>query len=570
MRHAFTPAWLAADPAALALLDDGYRHPERHDDALRAAARPIDPAVHAALVAQNSGPFASPARAANLQALRQPGATVVVTGQQMGLFLGPLYTVFKAAAAVVNARAFAARSGRPCVPLFWMQTEDHDRDEIDVCVVAGADGGLVRLGVGAGVENAEVMSAEVMSAEVTDAATERVPIGAQRLGAGVIRALAELAEALEDAPFAAEVMELLTAAYQPDATWSEACASVMAHLFADEGLLLLDPRDPAIAALAAPLHRRCLDQAEAIASALQTRHEAIEAAGFVAKVHIRPGAPLCFYAPEGRDGPRYRLAPLDAPVSAHVDSDVARDRSWQLVGHPDGAVVSDADLRAQQRVDPGCLTTSALLRPLLQDTLLPTVAYVGGPGELAYFAQLPPLYALLGVPMPLLVPRARFVVVDGRIATQLDKLGLRAAQACGDEATLRSLLAERAVADGFMPVETIAAQLQQALDPAFASLGDAMERLDPNLGKTVARSRGNIDETVQKLLGRYEAALARRDGDTTARLARVRAALLPDGAPQERVLGVPGFAAQVGFAPFVRAVMAACVPFDGALRELRL
>ena len=112
--------------------------------------------------------------------------------------------------------------------------------------------------------------------------------------------------------------------------------------------------------------------------------------------------------------------------------------------------------------------------------------------------------------------------------------------------------------------------LQQALDPAFASLGDAMERLDPNLGKTVARSRGNIDETVQKLLGRYEAALARRDGDTTARLARVRAALLPDGAPQERVLGVPGFAAQVGFAPFVRAVMAACVPFDGALRELRL
>ncbi len=556
MRRPFTPAWLAGDPEALALLDDGFRRDDRLDAALAAAAaRPIAPAVLAALEARNDGPDddprASPARRANLRALCEPGATVVVTGQQMGLFLGPLYTLYKAAAAIVDARALAARSGRPCVPVFWLQTEDHDLEEIDTCAVLTAAGDLTTLRVGA----------------PGSTAAARVPVGARTLGPGIGAALEALATALDDAPFAAEVLALLRRAYRPEVRWSEAFADVLAQLFADEGLLVLDPRDPALAAEATALHLRCLDAVDAIAATLTARSDALEAAGFAAQVHVRPGAPLLFFAPEGADGPRYRLAPAAASAAAATASDAGR--RWMLVGHPDGLQLDDATLRARIVAEPRAASTSALLRPLLQDTLLPTVAYVGGPGEIAYFAQLPPLYALLEVPMPVVVPRARFVVVPPRQAQLLDKLGLGALQACGDEAALRATLAAGAVADGFEPATAIDAALRAALDPVFARLGVAMERLDPNLGKTVSRSRGAIDDTVTKLLGRYEAALARRDADATARLARVRAALCPGDAPQERVLGLPGIAAQVGTATLVQAVLAACVPLDGALRELR-
>ena len=358
---------------------------------MRRAARPLAAAVADALAAQNARLASSAARAAHLAALRH-GAAAVVTGQQVGLFLGPLFTIYKAASAVCVARALAAESGQPVAPVFWLQTEDHDLPEVAVCHVprAGAPPLALRL--------------------PEPPSEQRVSVAHRRLPAEVGACLEQLGDAIGARPRAADHLARLARHYRPDASWSLAFAGVLAELFCEEGLVLVDPRDPALATAAAPVHERALDAAGPLAAALAARSEALAAAGFTAPVYVRAGAPLSFFHPRGATGPRYRLAPA-AGAYAEV--------------HGDGVHTLGA-LRAALADDPLCFSTSALLRPILQDFLLPTAAYVAGPGEVAYFAQLAPLYEAYGLPVPVVVPRARFRLLDDGARHTLDQLGLQA------------------------------------------------------------------------------------------------------------------------------------------------
>ena len=246
-------------------------------DGARRVARPLHPGLATALEAQNSVYDESPARDAHLRALRA-GACAVVTGQQTGLFLGPLYTLYKAASAIRLARFLAERWGTPVVPVFWLQTEDHDAAEIAVCHVAR--GGDPPLTLALPVADEAVSVAErVLPDEVSDR-------------------LAELAGAIARLPHGEEHLACLSRHYRPGAGWGRAFAGVLSSLFAEEGLVLLDPRDPALAPLAAPGHRRALTDSDSIARALALRGEALEASGFHPGVHVRPSAPLSFFHPE--------------------------------------------------------------------------------------------------------------------------------------------------------------------------------------------------------------------------------------------------------------------------------
>ncbi|HSP80077.1 MAG TPA: bacillithiol biosynthesis BshC, partial [Myxococcaceae bacterium] len=236
----FSAAWLRGDPRALELLPDRFRHRAALAEAVStAASRTVAPSLQDVLLARNARLAASPARERNLELLARPGTVAVVTGQQVGLFLGPLFTLYKAASAIVTARALAEETGRPCVPVFWLQTEDHDLPEIDHCYLPRATGEPLRVAL-----------------ELPDAAASRVPVAHRRLGESVTVALAALRAELEDQPHASEHLELLERAYRPEATLAEAFAEVLATVFADEGLVLLDPRDARLAPLAASVHRR--------------------------------------------------------------------------------------------------------------------------------------------------------------------------------------------------------------------------------------------------------------------------------------------------------------------------
>ncbi len=541
MSSSFSADWLRGDPRALTFLPDRFRHRTARAEAVAAAAsRPLAPAIHEVLVARNARLPPSPARERNLELLARPGTVAVVTGQQVGLFLGPLFTVYKAASAILAARALTEETGRPCVPVFWLQTEDHDLPEIDHCLVPRGTGTPLRLALGH-----------------EDAATSRVPVAHRRLGEGVTAALAALRSELGSQPQAGEHLGLHERAYRPEATLAEAFAEILATVFADEGLVFLDPRDPRLAPLAAPIHRRAIEEASAIASALASRGSALSEAGFSEQVHIRPGSPLGFFSPDGIEGARYRLDPGASPGT------------WNLVGHPENASVTTAELLSWLEREPLRFTTSALLRPILQDTWLPTAGYVGGPGEIAYFAQLAPLYAHVGLPMPLIIPRARFRVLDDRVRGLLDKLGLSPDEVATPRDELLARLAARGAGEGFDPPEAVEARLMGTLTPELTRLGERMASLDPSFAHAIERTEESVRLALSRLVAKYGRALAQRDQVTAERLDRLRTYLLPDGAPQERVYGLPYYACRFGAHAFTRLVLEACEPFSGGLKDLK-
>ncbi|HWV39869.1 MAG TPA: bacillithiol biosynthesis cysteine-adding enzyme BshC [Vulgatibacter sp.] len=484
--------------------------------AVEGAIRPLDPRVADELEAQNARFGQSPARARNLAALRA-GAAAVVTGQQAGLFLGPLYTLYKAASAVRIARALEAETGRAVVPVFWLQTEDHDLPEIAACTIAAPDGRLVELRI--------------------PHDEGRISIAHRRLPAEVDALHDLLGDELRDLPHAEEHLSLLRRHYREGARLGDAFAGVLADLFADAGLVLVDPRTQALAEAGRPVHLRALQDARAISAALAARSERIRAAGYPLAVHVRDGAPLSFFHPDGAEGPRYRL-----------DADLAE------VGG--GGRHELAELVSILDRDPLRFSTSALLRPLLQDALLPTACYVGGPGELAYLAQLPPVYELFEREMPLVAHRARFVVVEPRARRLLRRLDLDPA----DAALAEEVLLERCARERPTLPASLLETVEAALVEAAAPLGGEME-------KALARTRNTVRVALDRFAARHAAVCLRRDEALVENVRRLRRLLHP-GAPQERVLGVPHLAARWGGRAFTERVIAAAEPFDASLREL--
>ena len=516
--------------------------------AVARASRPLAPEVHRVLVAQNARLAASPARDAHLEALRR-GAAAVVTGQQVGLFLGPLYTLYKAASAVVLARALAERTGTPVVPVFWLQTEDHDLAEIaSVAVPSGP---------------------RVATLAVPVDPANRIAIAHCRLPAEIAGCLDALGDAIAEGQggrppdaHAAEHLARLRRHYRPGAPWAEAFAGVLGELFAPEGLVLIDPRDPVLARAVAPVHARALADAAPIAAALIASDAELVRAGFATAVHVRPGAPLSFFHPDGPLGPRCRLEPAGGDPG---DSD-------RLVECGRTAVHSRAELAAALDADPLRFSTSALLRPIAQDTLLPTAAYVGGPGEVAYFAQLPPLYRAFDRPVPPIVPRARFRIVDQRARRLLDRLGLAADDAARPEA---ELLARLRGADPPGAAPTGAEVTARLLAPFVAAHGELAAQLagaGPDVVRALARTAASVERAIGKLAGKAERAALYRDAVRVDAVRRLRALLAPDGAPQERTHGLAGFAARASDRAIVERVVAAIDPADPAqwfaLREL--
>ena len=544
----FSSSYLAGEADARAFIALDFRAPKERIARTRAAAtRGIAPELAAVLRAQQAALPASPARAANLEALCAGHTAVVATGQQVGLFLGPLYSFYKAASAVAVARALEAESGVRTVPLFWLQTEDHDFAEIAASTVASADGAPLTL-------------------TLRDEAEARVSVAQRRLGPEVADLLETLAEALRPSPAATETLALLRAHYRPGQTLAAAFAGLLGALFAEEGLLILDPRVAPIATLAAPIYRAAIDDAQAIERRLEERRAALDAAGFDEQIPARPGCALVFFHRASATGPRFRLArqPPGGPKT---------DDSWALSGC-DEIVPGDAVTEALAR-DPLRFSTSALLRPIVQDTLLPTAAYVGGPAEVSYFAQLGPVYEHFHLALPLIVPRARFRCFDAHSRRLLAELSLTPNDLARPRPELVAGL-RAARPPGAPDPAALAARARNEIAPRVAEIADAIAAAlpaDKNLARAAERTRAGVARALGRLTDRYARKLAERDGVALARLGRLEAALAPGGHPQERVYAWPWLAGRHGPQALKRAVfdrLTSVGPFSATLEEIDL
>jgi bacillithiol biosynthesis cysteine-adding enzyme BshC len=362
-------------------LADFFAHPPALEPVLKLAGetpdRELRTKVAGVLRAQNR---AFGADAAVEVALDQfaAGATAIVSGQQVGLFSGPGYTIYKVLSALRLAEELR-KAGKPAVTLFWLATEDHDLAEVNHCLWPSR-GGSERL-------------------QLSSEGQAKRRVGELPLG-DAVSALVERAATSLQGPAAVQIAEAVRASYQPQETYGSAFGKLLARLFAGTGLILLDPLSPQLHALAAPLYRAALEQHSEIAVDLLAHSKALAKRGFHAQVKVTEQTTLLFM---DQDGERVPLR--------------ARNGDFSL---------GRRTLSLQQLTElldsaPGAFSANVLLRPIMQDLLLSTAAYIAGPAEIAYLAQASVAYRRLLGRMPVMMPRASFTLVEPHMAALLRK-----------------------------------------------------------------------------------------------------------------------------------------------------
>jgi len=461
-------------------------------EAFEPAVGEFPPARRAALVEalaeRNAG---NPA----LAELAREGTVAVVTGQQAGLFTGPCYTIYKALTAVLLARRLT-EAGRPAVPVFWVATEDHDLPEVNHCYVFDPAHRPVRLDIpGENPERRPVGSIPV----------ERPPIAA-------------LDAALHGFPFGAEAVGIAASAYAPGATFGSAFIELMKRLLAPFPLLYADPMQPAMRRLAAPILRDAVRRTPEIAHRLRERNAGLEAAGYHAQVHFEERTSLVFLLEDGR---RVPLARAGGEYSVN-------GRRFELRELMD---------RAEQ------LSPNALLRPVVQDYLLPTAVYVGGPAEIAYLAQAQTIYEALGRAMPAVVPRRSATILDRRSQKLMSAYGLELADFFEGEEALGDRMARKLVPAGLD--EAIArARIQEAR--SLDELAAAMSAFDPTLAAALEKSRRKIEHQLSKLERKAAREAMRRDERAARDAAYLAGLVCPEKRLQERFYSIIPFVALYG------------------------
>jgi bacillithiol synthase len=472
------------------------------DNALRAE-RPREGAVEA-LIRQQEAREAT-AAAAQARRLRDPRATAIVTGQQAVLFGGPLYVLYKALAAVVVARALEARRGAPVVPVFWVAADDHDFAEIRSTTVLDETGQIHDVRYSPHREPVGQPAARIALDDTVSALVDELR---GRLPAGLHRD---------------EVLSLVAACYRPGATLSEAFARLLSALLPD--LVLLDPSDPALKAPVLPVFARELVEHSPTSRLAAEAGQRLLAAGYHQQVPVRAGFLNLFVY---LDGERRAMG---------WENGIIEVRGL-------GRKMPVAEARRTLESDPSAFSAGVLLRPLTQDLLLPTAAYVGGPAEIAYHAQIGPSYAHFGIPRPVVVPRPSVTLVEPAQARALeaDEISLPDLQA-----DPQGLLARWARQD-YPEVGGAFDRARKAIEKELAAVEEMLGGLDPTLKAAADGARGRALHQVETLQEKAMRALKKRDQSRADRLRRTRDALMPGGAFQERGLGLVNLLARHGTA----------------------
>ncbi len=463
-------------------------------DALAGSAKKLDfpadrrAAIVTALREQNGN---TPA----LAKLAQPGTVAVVTGQQVGLFSGPAYTVYKALTAIKLVEQLESE-GVAAVPVFWVATEDHDLAEVDHAWVFDHQATPTKIALRSDLSNPG-------------------PVGRVQLQDIPIEALRT---ALGDLPFADEVTEIVAQAYRPGVSLGQAFVALVRHIFHNFDLLYLDPLFPAIRAIAAPFLADVVDRVPTLTAALQRRDKELAAAGYHSQVHIEPDTSLVFLLDEGRR----------VPLRFKDGQFTAKDRSY-----------TQSELRAAgDRISP-----NALLRPVMQDYLLPTVSYVGGPAEIAYMAQAEVIYRELLGRMPIIFPRNGFTLLDSRTDKLLNRYTLRILDLWEGSESVKTRIAERLVPSELS--HEIGA-LQQKVASTMLRLKNSLVDFDPTLAKAAKKSAEKISFQFEKVAQKTARESLRRDTRAGAEAAYLSDLVFPHQHLQERFFSIIPFLAKHG------------------------
>ena len=487
--------FFSGDPSERAAWADAIARTQAHDRRRQEIA--------AVIAAQQERRGAPPrAREAGRQ-LADPRAVAIVTGQQAGLFGGPLFTLLKALTALKLADQIARDHHVPVVPIFWIDAEDHDWEEVRSCTAYDSD-----------------LTPQTVSLPPRPN-TEPAPVATISIDESVGRTLADLERVLPDTAFRSDLLAQLQRIYAPGTGMADAFGRWLEHVLGGRGLVVYDSSDAASKPLVSEVFTRELSNPGETVKLASLAGSDLIARGYHAQVHVQDESAALFRLQGGRRA-----------IKKHDGQFVVGEERF-----PAEALLRQASER------PTGFSPNVLLRPVVQDTIFPTIGYVAGPNELAYLGQLRGVYEHFGVPMPLMYPRASATLLDSAAMRFLSKykLPLEALQA-QDEAALNELLKAQippAVEESFgRTADAIEQQMQQLIE--------AIPALDPTLEGAARSTLGRMQHDLHNLHGKMIQAAKRRDETLRRQFMHARALAFPGGHAQERTIGFVSFLNQYG------------------------
>mgnify|MGYP001467872896 CR=1 FL=1 len=462
-----------------------------------------------ALAAYNRRIGASDAALANIGKLAS-GALTVVGGQQAGLFTGPVLVIHKALTVIHAARWAERKTGRPVVPVFWIAGEDHDWQEANHAFIVSNEKGLVRIAI----ERDEHPRTSV----------SRTKLGRARMEAAV----RELAASLPDSEHKPALLDRIEAAAARAETLSDWFGALMADLFAEDGLILMDADDPAIRTLEAPMFRRMIAENERLASAYAAAEEKLRGLGYAVQAEVHADGANLFLFRDARFGGIAPGAPAGERVMLFRDGGSFADKRRTFT-------LTRGELERLAQEAPELFSNNVLTRPLMQDYVLPVLATVLGPGEIAYWAQVGEAFRAFGMEMPVIVPRMSFTVTDEAIRKRMEMFGLTLEDVGSRlEERKRDWLARH----DSLPVERLFADTVRRFEALYDPLLKELAAADAALWPLGQKNREKILEQIRWLEQKAFESRNRRYEADVRRFDRIGDWLAPGGRPQERVLNM--------------------------------
>ncbi len=460
-----------------------------------------------ALAAMNQRWGAGEETLKNIEQLREADCIAVVSGQQAGLFTGPLYTVYKALSAVKLAGCLQQRNTK-AVPVFWIAAEDHDFAEVAKAELIGRDCQLKSVGVSEALHR------------------EGQPVGHVKLDESISTVVDELFELLPASEFAADMKALVNNAWQPGRGYVESFATMMTALLGRYGLIFLDPLDPALKQLAAPLYSEAARRAPEIGAALEQRSAELERTGYHAQVLATANSFPLFLHDEG--GRRHAVV--------RVQSGKYRTKASEQE-------YTAEELGKLAEEQPERFSPNVTLRAVVQDYLLPTIAYYGGAAEIAYFAQTAEVYRVLERPATPILPRSSLTMIEHHTGRLLERYDLTLADFFeGLEPVIKRVVEEHLAADS----AKVFADAEQNMNHELDRLRQELQSIDPTLANALETGRKKINYQLDGLKQRFVRAQMTRDEAAHRQLQRAFDQLFPNKDLQERHINITSLLARHG------------------------
>lgn len=437
----------------------------------------------------------------NIEQLRDPATVVVITGQQLGLFLSPLYIPYKTLTTLLLADQLRQDLGRPVVPVFWLAGEDHDFDEVAAFALPGDE------------NNSNFLYAPERNG--------RGPVGRMQLTGDINRILLQIEDHLPQTPNKADLMAFLRDTYQPGVTFQQAFARMLNRIFKDSGLVIASIDDKRLKKLCVPLFQQEIEKYQEISDILQSSSDALDAL-YHTQVQVNPT----------------NLFMIDDNARYPIDADAER---FHLRGN--GRIFDRAALTTLIEDQPELFSPNVVLRPIVQDLVFPTLAYIAGPGEIAYYAQYKAIYAWAGLPMPIIYPRASISLIEPAVRKALERyaLPLTAFREDADK-----LFRKYAIEHLELDLDSLFAGPTEQIESAIDTLSQAVRSWEASLQKTAGSTRQTLRKDLDRFKEQIIKAQKRRLGHDRRRFRLVHNHLFPGGGLQERAISPLYFLNQYG------------------------